>query len=131
MKRSNFYEKIINFSFVTGTNLILAQTQEIKLLFQNNAIIYIPEDNETYVVENIDIQENENTTTIYFHNLKAILKGNWSNFIIQQNPSLRPIVKSDMKRKVLKSSIGTTYGVTCVPDGVICIILFPKRISDE
>lgn len=116
---------------IAQINNLLSQVNELTKLLDNNAVVYIPEDNETYIMEKFELSENENLFTVYFSNIKAILKGNYVSLLLQQNPSLRPIIKYNMKRKVLKSSIGSVYGVTCVPDGAICIILFPKKFIDE
>ncbi len=96
-------------------------------MFKDYSAVYVPDENRTYFMEGIKIEKVETEERIVFENLKGYISGNYSRLIIENDPTLRPIVKSDYHRKVERSGIGTPYGVTCVPGGFICVILFPKK----
>lgn len=110
----------------------------IKLNSQTNydfvkdySAVYIPDENTTYFTEQIKLKKIEGGEEIVMQNIIAKLNGNYSNLIMALNPNLKPIVKFNMKRKVIRSSIGSISSIVCVYGGTLCVILFPKGIIEE
>lgn len=76
-------------------------------------------------MESIRVEKTDQGEDIIFEGLKGYVRGNYIG-VLSNGANNKPIVKFHMKRKKEESTIGTSYGVRCVYDGLICVILFPK-----
>jgi hypothetical protein len=99
--------------------------------FKDYSAVYVPDENITYFADKIGIKKIEGGEEIIMTGIVGKLNGDYSTIILENNPNMKPIVRWNMRRKEVKSSIGNYYSVTCVYNGFLCVILFPKKFIDE
>lgn len=96
-------------------------------LFETLDAAYLPDENTTYFVEDINISTNsEDEDLIIFKGIKAKMKGNYIDVLVNANPSLRPIVKKEKHREKFEDYTGAA-SFSCIKGGLICVIIIKKN----
>jgi len=104
--------------------------QDIYHHFKNSDAIYVPDENKTYFVEKIiESTDSEGNDQIRLVGVKANMSGNHIPALVNTDPSLRPIIKSDKHRKDV-NPLPNVNKITCVNGGLLCVILLKKNQFD-
>lgn len=95
--------------------------------FVNLDVAYLPDENKTYFVENIEVSTNsEDEDQIKLIGIRATMNGNHIDYLVSNNPNLKPVVKSGKHRERYEDFPGVIT-FSCIKSGVLCVVLLDKN----
>ncbi len=95
--------------------------------FEKLDAAYLPDENTTYFVENIEVSTNEeNEDHIKMIGVQAKMKGNYIDVIVNSNPNLKPVVKKEKHREPFEDHTGDV-NFACIKSGLVCVIILKKN----
>lgn len=95
--------------------------------FVNLDVAYLPDENKTYFVDNIEVSTNsEDEDLIKLIGIRATINGNHIDYLVLYDPSLKPVVKSGKLRERYEDYPGVVT-FACIKSGVSCVVLLDKK----